>query len=105
MTRWLHAALLAAALLVTSTTARAEDVDRVAIASVLVADGLWDRAATVLDELAEPPKGDELRYHTLRGLVALKLWDNAGALRGFDAAIATGQAEPMLPMAPARMLP
>jgi hypothetical protein len=76
---------------------RAEvEVDRVAIASRLVADGLYDRAATVLDELSEPPEDDLLRYHTLRGLVALQLGDHAGALASFDAAVALEGAEPML---------
>jgi len=72
------------------------ELDRLAIASRLVADGLWERAATVLDELTEPPEDDLLRYHTLRGLVALQLGDPARALEAFDGAVATGEAEPVL---------
>lgn len=76
--------------------AKAQDVDRVAIASRLVADGLWERAATVLDELDGPPKDDAVRFHTLRGLVAAHLGDPQGALDAFDAAVATGEAEPLV---------
>ena len=72
------------------------ELDRLAIASRLVADGLWERAATVLDELTEPPEDDLLRYHTLRGLVALQLGDPARALEAFDGAVATGEAEPVI---------
>lgn len=101
----MNALLLMAALLMAASPALAADrrgdgeqveLDHLGIASRLVTDGLYDRAATVLDELAEPPEDDLLRYHTLRGLVALQLGDPARALEAFDGAVATGEAEPIL---------
>mgnify|MGYP000096951819 CR=1 FL=1 len=71
-------------------------VDHVAIASRLVGDGLWERAAAVLDEVDAPTDAQAVRYHTLRGLVALRLGDAEGALRSLDAAVATGEAEPLV---------
>jgi len=72
------------------------DVDHVAIASRLVADGLWDRAAAVLAEVDAPAADQAVRYHTLRGLVALQLGDHDAAIDAFDAAVATGEAEPLV---------
>ncbi|MCB9694169.1 MAG: hypothetical protein H6736_20355 [Alphaproteobacteria bacterium] len=49
--------------------ASAAEVDRLAVAARLLADGHADRAADVLAEV-EPRKAERARYHTLRGMVA-----------------------------------
>ncbi|MBX2802655.1 MAG: hypothetical protein KTR31_33555 [Myxococcales bacterium] len=71
------------------------ELDRVAIAARLVTDGHWDRAAAVLEEVDAPPKGDEMRFHSLTGLVALNLSQYQTALDAFDAALEEG-AEPLV---------
>lgn len=59
-------------------SAFAAEVDRLAVAARLLADGLPDRAADVLREVEPRPK--ELgRYHTLRGLVAFENGQHAVA--------------------------
>ena len=53
------------------TTAVEDELDRTALAARLIADGFWDRAATVLAEV-DPDTEDGLdrgRFFTLRGLV------------------------------------
>lgn len=72
----------------------AEPVDHLGIATRLVADGLWDRAAAVLAEVPEPAPDEAVRHHTLAGLIALQLGDAAGALTALDAAVAAGAADP-----------
>lgn len=68
------------------------------VAARLLQDGHQARAGAVLTELArklrapKPPKGFDLaRYHTLRGLVALKLGDAKLAVRELEAALSAGQ--------------
>jgi tetratricopeptide (TPR) repeat protein len=75
----------------------ADEVDHLGIATRLVADGLWDRAAAVLDEVPQPSPDEAVRFHTLRGLVALQLSDPQGALQALDAAVqaADGAEEPI----------
>jgi predicted Zn-dependent protease len=82
----------------------APDADRVAIANRLVADGLFDRAAAVLDELEEVPKDQAAEVHTLRGLVAMQLGDLDGAISAFDQAVATGEAAPLVHLQRAQAL-
>lgn len=96
MTRALTAALLA--LCLAAPALGADDVDHVGIASRLVADGLWDRAASVLDEVDEPAPAEAVRYHTLRGLVALQLADAPQALDAFDAVVALAEPEALDPL-------
>lgn len=77
--------------------ATAEDMDRLPLAALLIGDGNYQRARTVLagiDPSAEDL--DRVRYHTLSGLVALNLEEHARAVGEFRAAIEAGQTEPVV---------
>lgn len=98
--------LLSLALLLAASGARAqeadegttaEDMDRLPLAALLIGDGNYQRARTVLagiDPSAEDL--DRVRYHTLSGLVALNLEEHARAVGEFRAAIEAGQTEPVV---------
>jgi tetratricopeptide (TPR) repeat protein len=79
-----------------------DDVDRVVVAAVLIGDGHYDRALTVLKELdpAEEVKRDKTfdvaRYWRLRGLCHLQLGAAAEAIGDFERALAAGEANPEL---------
>ena len=49
------------------------EVDPVSIASVLVAEGRYQQASTVLDEVEKVPKADRMQYYKLRGMIGLNL--------------------------------
>jgi hypothetical protein len=84
--RSLLAALCLALLLL--GTARAQEEDPLSLAALLISDGNWSRAAAVLDEIDPQARGlDRVRYHSLRGLLALQQDDNAQAAASFRAAI------------------
>lgn len=101
-----RALLLALALALTPAPApakKAPEVDHLALAAVLLRDGHPERAARVLDGL--DPDAEDLdrpRYHTLRGVVAMRQQDFAGALAAFDAALAAGASDPALHLSRAR---
>lgn len=69
---------------------RAVSEDRVALAGLLVRDGDWERAATVLGEIDPAAHGIDLtRYWTLRGLVDLHEDRPKEAASAFGQALAT----------------
>lgn len=74
---------------------KARGVDRVALARVLLRDGLPERALHVLD--APPEDGevvDAAEFHRVRGLVATELRRFPEAARAFEAAIQHGEKTP-----------
>ena len=84
--RWLGTVLLALGLALAPAAATAQDTpteDPVALAALLIADGNYDRARTVLLDIDPDTRGiDRVRYWTLRGLLAL---DAGDAERAVDA--------------------
>lgn len=72
----------------------ASEVDPVAIASVLVADGRYPQAAAVLDEIEKIPSADRLQYFKLRGMIGLNLQQWEEAAEAFEQALEEG-AEPI----------
>ena len=49
-----------------------EDIDRLAIASVLIKDNQLSRAASVLNEILDPDDVDTPRFYALKGVLAVK---------------------------------
>lgn len=78
--------------------------DRVALAGLLVREGDWERAATVLAAIDPSQRDlDVARFHTLRGLVALHDERPADAATAFEAALATAvEGQPLLELHLAR---
>lgn len=75
----------------------AETVDRLGLAALLIKDGHFDRAGAVLAEVEPAAPGlDRPRFHTLRGLVALRAQAHADARAAFEAAAAAGPVEPIV---------
>lgn len=73
------------------------EVDHVALAALLIKDGLYDRAETVLRNVDTTKKGIDLaRYHTLRGLVSLQRSLFVEARDSFRRAVEAGQKEPII---------
>lgn len=81
----------------TRAAAQGEDMDYLALASLLIGDGNYRRARSVLGN-ADPSDEaiDAVRYHTLAGLVALNLDELPRAVAAFRAAIDAGQTEPVV---------
>lgn len=74
-----------------------DEVEPLSLAALLIGDGNHDRARQVLTGIdPEDPELDRVRYHTLSGLVALNMEENALAAREFRAAIEAGQTEPVV---------
>lgn len=74
-----------------------EEVDRVALAARLIADGYWDRASGVLSEV--DPDGEDVarsRFFTLRGLVFSHDGLHEQAIVDFRAALAEEDADPLV---------
>lgn len=88
----MRVALLTA--LMAAAVARAEpvdeDVDPIALAELMLADGRYDRAARVLDdvdpEALEP--AERFDYHRIYGMVFLESGDYRGSMEQFEAAAA-----------------
>ncbi len=78
--------------------ASSDDVDPLAIASRLVADGLFDRAAGILTEVERPADDDpdRSRFYTLRGMVRLNTGDPAGAALDLAIAVEDPETDPLL---------
>lgn len=73
----------------------ATEVDPLALASILVRDGAWDRAEAVLADVSpDTPGVDAGRLHLLRGIAALRLGRPGPAAVALEAARAAGQADP-----------
>jgi len=77
---------------------RAEvEVDRLSLAALLIRDGFYDRAESVLMEVDPAEEGLDLaRYHTLKGLVFLQRRMYGEAREAFVQAERAGQADPLL---------
>lgn len=74
-----------------------EDVDYLALAALLIGDGNYDRAETVLASVDETADNTDLiRLYTLRGLVALNKQQLERAVADFDRAFEAGQSEPIV---------
>ncbi|MBY6204784.1 tetratricopeptide repeat protein [Halomonas denitrificans] len=99
-------ALLSLALLLVGAGASAQEaggaesvetMDRLPLAALLIGDGNYQRARTVLSAVDPDAEDlDRVRYYTLSGLVALNLEEHALAVREFRAAIEAGQSEPVV---------
>lgn len=75
-----------------------EELDRAALAARLIADGYWDRAAVVLEEV-DPDADPDLaraRFFTLRGLVRAHAGRHADAAGDFRLALAEPGADPLV---------
>lgn len=76
----------------------ADDVDRLALAALLIGDGNFERARTVLAGVdLDDENLDRMRYHSLEGLVALNLEELPRAAAAFEqvAQAANEQGEPV----------
>lgn len=80
-------------------------VDRMAVARVLFADGFYDRAEVVLDKIGSDEEGiDAAEYWMIRGLVARNLGKFDNASDYFLAAIAAGSKGPKVHLLRAQAL-
>ena len=78
--------------------AEGDDVDRLALASLLIGDGNFERARTVLAGVDPDDENlDRMRFYSLEGLVALNLEELARAAAAFErvAETAAERAEPV----------
>ena len=80
---------------------KSSEVNYVDLASVLAGDGEYARAEAALAHIDPDTQADDdgidwIRYHTVRGIVALNLQQLAPAIEAFDAAIAAGQIDPLI---------
>lgn len=99
--RWI-AVVVALVLAIASASAIAADdgsagdeVDYLALAGRLLADGNYGRAERALGQVDPAKEGvDRVRYSTLRGLVELRQGDNADAVAALERAIAERRARP-----------
>ncbi|MFT5684028.1 MAG: hypothetical protein ACI8RZ_004969, partial [Myxococcota bacterium] len=92
LSRILRALLLAVAL---TGPAAAQEADPLSLAALLISDGSWSRAATVLSDIDPEMKGlDTVRYHSLLGLLALQQQDYPVAAGEFQLALAASEAKP-----------
>ena len=74
-----------------------ESIERLPLAALLIGDGNYQRARQVLSAVdMEAEDFDAPRYHTLAGLVALNLKENALAVVEFNQAIEAGQSAPIV---------
>lgn len=97
----LNIAALLLLLLFTTVPAMARDsddeVDFVELAALLMRDGEADRAAEALARVDTAAEGvDLIKYHTVRGLIALEKQQLETAAEAFDAAVAAGQTDPLI---------
>jgi tetratricopeptide (TPR) repeat protein len=74
-----------------------DEVDHLALASLLVRDGKYDRASTEYAKVDPAQEDlDLIQYHTVGGLIALNRQEPARAITAFEAAVAAGQTEPSI---------
>jgi len=74
-----------------------EDLDRLALAALMVRDRHWDRAAAVLAEVdAQDPELDRGRYFLLRGLVRVEQGDARGGAGDLRTALDAGDQDGLL---------
>ncbi|MFO8071990.1 MAG: hypothetical protein R6V85_08950 [Polyangia bacterium] len=73
------------------------EVDHIALASMMLTDGYFDRAAAVLSEVDTEAEGLDLaRYHMLFGLVSLERSAFGDAESHLEASLEAGQQDPMV---------
>lgn len=73
------------------------DVDFLELAALLARDGNYDRAENALAQVDADAEGlDRVKYHTVRGLIALHFNRLDEAASAFELAIAAGQQEPVV---------
>ncbi|EJF06990.1 hypothetical protein ThvES_00009040 [Thiovulum sp. ES] len=73
---------------------KADEVDHVALASILIRDGYNDRALASLKEVDLYSKEvDFVRFFTLRGVAKMKLEDYRGAIIDFEESFSRGNSE------------
>ncbi len=75
------------------------EVDHLALATMMVRDGHYDRAAVVLSELVLEEQGEDFdlpRYHMLFGMVRLERNEYGDAGKSFERSIEAGQTEPVV---------
>jgi len=91
----LATALMAAA--VARAAPADEDVDPIALAELMLADGRYDRAARVLEdvdpETLEPP--ERFDYHRILGMVHLETGDYRSSIEHFEAAAGADPEQPV----------
>jgi len=97
----LNLAVLLLLLLLAAVPAMARDsddeVDFVELAALLMRDGEADRAAEALARVYTAAEGvDLIKYHTVRGLIALEKQQLEDAAEAFDAAVGAGQTDPLI---------
>jgi tetratricopeptide (TPR) repeat protein len=99
----LRAAALVLALAVLPASAADDDdlgpVEYLELASKLTSDAEYERAARALakiDLAGADEDLDKAKYHTVAGLIAVNQNRNEDAVRNLEAAIAAGQADPLL---------
>ena len=81
----------------TGTTQAEEEIDPVALASVLIQDKHYDRARTLLSTVnPKTLKTDRDRFHMLYGLTLLELADYKAADQQLTQSIAAGQKDPLV---------
>jgi tetratricopeptide (TPR) repeat protein len=74
-----------------------DEVDFVELAALLMRDGEADRAAEALARVDLEAEGvDLVKYHTVRGLIALEKQQLDTAAEAFDAAVGVGQTDPLI---------
>ena len=75
----------------------ADEVDYLALATLLTRDGEYQRAADALARVdLDDEKVDRAQYHTVRGLIALEQKRNEEAAEAFAEAIGAGQTDPLV---------
>ncbi len=75
------------------------EVDHLALASLMLKDGHYDRAATVLSEIVRKEQGEDFdlpRYYMIFGLVQLERHEHGAAKKSFEKSIEAGQTEPVV---------
>jgi tetratricopeptide (TPR) repeat protein len=71
-----------------------DEVDYIALASILIRDGHNDRALSTLQEVnLDNNETDLVRFYTLRGIVKMKLQDYRGAITDFEDSFRNGNTE------------
>ena len=80
-----------------------QELDHLALATVMLKDGHIKRAAAALKSVdLKDESVDQVRYFTISGVIAMQLKDFTAALKAFDKVIALGQGTPAIHITRAR---
>ena len=83
--------------------AEGQELDHLALATVMLKDGHIKRAAAALKSVdLKDESVDQVRYFTISGVIAMRLKDFTAALKAFDKVIALGQGTPAIHITRAR---